>query len=201
MPWIKVDDHFDEHPKMARVGPIGWAVWLAALAYCNRNLTDGFVPFTAARRLVSWELLLPHPSEPERELVYSVGIGTGAHGHDLECSEVVDMLVSAGILEHVAGGYRIHDYLDYQPSKAEVLEERARNAARQGRSRKSRRESQAQSHGESQRDIDHSHGGSTGGPVPVPVPVSRSSSLGSTNPTGSVGRARGLVAVDAREGR
>jgi hypothetical protein len=33
-------------------------------------------------------------------------------------------LVTSGVLDEVAGGYQIHDYLDYQPSKAEVLAER-----------------------------------------------------------------------------
>ena len=28
MPWIKVDDHFDEHPKIAKCGPLGIAMWL-----------------------------------------------------------------------------------------------------------------------------------------------------------------------------
>lgn len=180
MPWVKVDDHFDEHPKMARVGPLGWAVWLAGLAYCNRNLTDGFIPFAAARSLVSWDMLLPHPTEPDRELVYTIGIGSGAHGHDVECSEVIDMLVDAGIWEHVPGGYRVHDYGDYQPSKADVMEERARSAERQQRSRMSRGKSQ----GKSQRDSRTSHSGSAGGPVPVPVPVAPS---GSYEPSGANG--------------
>jgi hypothetical protein len=180
MPWVKVDDHFDEHPKMLKVGPIGWALWLAGLAYCNRNLTDGFIPFTAARSLVSWEFLMPHPEGEGRELIYTVGVGTGMHGQDVECSFVIDMLVDAGIWEQVPGGYRIHDYADFQPSKAEVLEERARSAERQQRSRQSRGMSQGKSQRDSQRDITRQSQPRHTGPVPVPVPVP---ALGSIEPS------------------
>ena len=54
MPWVKIDDHFSEHPKHARVGPPGWGYWLAGLAYANRNLTDGFIPHAVAYSLATW---------------------------------------------------------------------------------------------------------------------------------------------------
>lgn len=36
MVWVKIDDHFDEHPKMQQIGPLGWGYWLAGLV-CERE--------------------------------------------------------------------------------------------------------------------------------------------------------------------
>lgn len=144
MPWVKVDDHFDEHPKMARVGPLGWAMWLAGLAYCNRNLTDGFIPYTTARRLVSWDFLMPRNGSTI-ESIWTVGINTGMHGEDVDSPLVIGMLVNAGLWEEVPGGYRVHDYMEYQPSKLEVVAEREKWAAKKRRGRPSRGDSKGDS--------------------------------------------------------
>lgn len=151
MPWVKVDDHFDEHPKMARVGPLGWAMWLAGLAYCNRNLTDGFIPYTTARRLVSWDFLMPRNGS-DIESIWSVGINTGMHGEDVDSPLVIGMLVDAGLWEEVPGGYRVHDFMEYQPSKSEVVAERQKWADKKRRGRPSKGESTGDSMGDSTLD-------------------------------------------------
>ena len=151
MPWVKVDDHFDEHPKMARVGPLGWAMWLAGLAYCNRNLTDGFIPYTTARRLVSWDFLMPRNGS-DIESIWTVGINTVMHGEDVDSPLVIGMLVDAGLWEEVPGGYRVHDYMEYQPSKLEVVAEREKWAAKKRRGRPSRGDSPGDSQGDSTLD-------------------------------------------------
>ena len=151
MPWVKVDDHCDEHPKMARVGPLGWAMWLAGLAYCNRNLTDGFIPYTTARRLVSWDFLMPRNGS-DIESIWTVGINSGMHGEDVDSPLVIGMLVDAGLWEEVPGGYRVHDYMEYQPSKLEVVAEREKWAAKKRRGRPSRGDSPGDSQGDSTLD-------------------------------------------------
>jgi hypothetical protein len=158
MPWIKVDDHFDEHPKFAKAGPLGIAMWLAGLAYCNRNLTDGFVPWGIARSLLAWEFLKPHPEDASREMIWTVDVGRGMHGEQVTCEFVIELLVDAGLWEDVPGGYRVHDFDDYQPSKAEVLAEREKVRGRVTKCRNARRNAVT-------------NGGVTGAPVPVPVPV------------------------------
>src|SRR4051812_23247517 len=110
MAWIRVDDHFDEHPKLAQAGPLGWAVWLAGLAYCNRNLTDGFIPWARARSLVSWEFLGDDTGDSRGRKVYSVSVSCGMTGEDVTAQLVIDRLVVAGLWEEVDGGFRIHDY-------------------------------------------------------------------------------------------
>lgn len=148
MPWIKVDDHFDEHPKLARVGPLGWSLWLAGLAYCNRNLTDGFIPYITARRLVSWEFLMPRDGS-DVEQVWSIGINTGMHGEDVDSDLVIGLLIDAGLWEEVTAGYRVHDYQEYQPSKADVVAERQKWADKKRRGRQSHGDSRGDSGGDS----------------------------------------------------
>lgn len=120
MAWVKIDDHFDEHPKLAAVGPIGWGVWLAGLAYCNRNLTDGFIPRPVAESIGGkWRVYVP--TEDGREQVWRINRSSGMVGQDMDTEWAISLLVQVGLWEEVEGGYRVHDYSDYQPSKDEVL--------------------------------------------------------------------------------
>jgi hypothetical protein len=120
MTWVRIDDQFPDHPKVVAAGPL--AGWLAVcgLCYCNRNLTDGFIPRAVAHRLTSFE---------------HIGIETGgdgqtfAVGDDASCEWMAQVLVEHGIWREVAGGYAIHDYGEYQLSKAEILELRSKKAA------------------------------------------------------------------------
>src|SRR6266496_292269 len=108
MPWVRVDDHFDEHPKFAQAGPLGMALWVTGLAYCNRNLTDGFIPWAVAQRLLTWEYL--GPVEERGRRVYKIGVACGMAGEDVDCDLVIALLVEARLWEEVSGGYRVHDY-------------------------------------------------------------------------------------------
>ena len=119
MGWVRLDDQFPQHPKVIGIGPLGIAMQIAGLCYCNRYLTDGFVPESAIPTLLDF-----------RELDQHAFNGVGG-----VCWMAVEKLVSSGIWERVGGGYNIHDYLFYQPSKARVLKERELNRARQGRFR------------------------------------------------------------------
>lgn len=132
MTWVRIDDHFDEHPKLAAVGPVGWGVWLAGLAYCNRNLTDGFIPYSVAEGIGgNWRIRLPAPEgdSDDREQIWDIARGSGMHGEDMDTGWVIDLLVFYGLWERCHGGYRIHDYQDYQPTKAAVMEQREKKAA------------------------------------------------------------------------
>lgn len=107
MPWVKLDEGFPEHPKVLAVG--GDAGWLhvCAIAYCNRNLTDGFVP----------EVVLARLSDRRRPV------------------DLVRRLVDAGMWESVAGGWRIHDFLEYQASRSKVFDDRQKARDRMARNR------------------------------------------------------------------
>lgn len=110
MSWVKIDDQFPMHPKVVQSGPLGMAMQVAALCYCNRFLTDGFIPAGIVPTLINLT------------------------GQSETCEQLVDKLVQLGIWEEADGGYRIHDYLKYQPSKEDVLRDRQQksDAGRKG---------------------------------------------------------------------
>lgn len=170
MPWIKVDDHFDEHPKHAAVGPVGWGVWLAGLAYCNRNLTDGFIPWSVAEGMGgTWRVRVLEDDEINRVVqhrIWTIGITSGMQGDDMSGEWVADLLVEYGLWERVEGGFHVHDYESYQPSKADVLEERRKWADKKKSQRESPKESPRESPKESSPRPNR--------PVPVPVPLESS---------------------------
>ena len=119
MSWVKIDDQMADHPKFAgldRFAPLALALQVRAFCYASRHLTDGFLPAGIIPGLLdgfeSW------------------GIETGgvrgmfAVGSDGDEFDWPAIMVGAGLWEQREGGYLIHDYLDYNPSKAEVLAQR-----------------------------------------------------------------------------
>lgn len=86
--YAKFDVLASEHPKVVSLVPrIKWA-WFEAICYCQRNLTDGFIPAAAVRK-------------------------NGWGG-------AVGPLLLAGLWEQGEDGYIVHDYLDWNDSRAEV---------------------------------------------------------------------------------
>jgi hypothetical protein len=163
MPWVKIDDHFDEHPKHAQAGPLGWALWLAGLAYCNRNLTDGFIPWTTARTLVAWTFL-DDATDERGQCICTIAVCCGAVGQDVTSELVIDRLLAAGLWENVDGGYYVHDYPAYQPTKAQVLAERAQKVAAGQAGGQASAQARAQA-------VAQAAAQANSNPVPVPVPV------------------------------
>lgn len=117
MTWVRISDDFIDHPKVVGLGgdaPIAITLWLAALGYCNRYLTDGFVPAGVLGRLTT---LTP-----------------------AEVRLASEALVDAGLWEKAAHGYQFHDYADYQLTKEAVLEKRQQNRERMARFRNADRD-------------------------------------------------------------
>lgn len=102
MAWVKLDDSMPMHPKLLAAGVTGFALDVAGLAYCNRYQTDGFIPAG------SLNAVLPSLKN---------------------ASKVAGKLVEVGRWEKVEGGWVIHDYLTYQPSKAHVRDVSEKRAA------------------------------------------------------------------------
>lgn len=56
MPWVRLEDNFPEHSKIAGLSAHAFRLHVEALCYCARNLTDGYISedalkrFTGARR-------------------------------------------------------------------------------------------------------------------------------------------------------
>ena len=125
MTWFRIDDGLDEHPKveamleqdeLRSLAAIG--LWTLMGANSSRRLTDGRV----TKRVIGH--LAP------------------VHGQAL-----IAELREAGLVDPSSGGaIQIHDFLDHNPSKAEVLERRRADAERKARAReeKKRRDHEAQ---------------------------------------------------------
>ena len=107
MAYIKLDDRFPDHPKIVQAGPDAAYLYVCGLCYCNRYLTDGYIPEAIVPRLTSYA------DEQIKQLV----------------SRLLDARlwhVSSNALAH--NGYEVHGYLEYQSGRASV---EAIRAARQ----------------------------------------------------------------------
>lgn len=110
MAWVRYDQGFPRHPKVRRaarvLGSNGLgrvlAVHLEATCYCNEHLTDGHIDHSIAKLFESDR----HPIQVLRVFARD----------------------SIRLAIKVKGGFQLHDYDDYQPSKAEV--EKARQKER-----------------------------------------------------------------------
>lgn len=51
MTWFKMDDHFDENPKVIGLSDAAYRLYVAAMCYSSRNTSDGFVPVAQISRL------------------------------------------------------------------------------------------------------------------------------------------------------
>lgn len=122
MPWVKIDDMFPHHPKVAEVGPLGLAMYVAGLCYSSRYLTDGFIPRSVIPMLLDFDgvsIIEDDEDEyPQSEL-------------PVNPVRIAKSLTDVGLWHQVSGGYQIHDYLKYQPSGEQVKIQREQNAERQ----------------------------------------------------------------------
>lgn len=105
--WARFDDQFPDHPKIEPLSDAAYRLHTTAvIGQCSRFLTDGYVNRNAFHRLSSrW---------PNAE-------------------ELANELVEAGLWELCDDGWRIHDYLDWNPSRDKVLEDRSKARARKER--------------------------------------------------------------------
>lgn len=108
MSWAKLDDRFYNHPKMRTLNASAGWLWARALSYAAAYETDGLLSKGALRTI----------SARKRDR---------------------DRLVAAGLWEDLGDGVCfIHDFLDYNPSRAELDEKRAATRERVARSRQDR---------------------------------------------------------------
>jgi len=92
MPWVKFDDQYADHPKLDDVSDAAFRLHVTATCFASRYLTDGFIKHSTLPKLCRHD-------DPEA---------------------IANELVDAGLFDLAEGGYVVHDYLDYNPSKAEV---------------------------------------------------------------------------------
>ncbi|MFE5628445.1 hypothetical protein [Streptomyces sp. NPDC056543] len=103
MPWVRLDDRFPTHRKVALLSDRAFRLYVSALCWSSENLTEGRI------------------LEKELPLVSRI------RGPKTAAAE----LEAAGLWDRAEAGWAIHDYLEYNPDRARVQSDRAANAARQ----------------------------------------------------------------------
>lgn len=154
MTWVRLDDRFPSHRKVALLSDRAFRLYVSALCWSSENLTEGKIL--------------------DRELTVVARVRSmKATARELEAAQLWDRLPD---------GWQIHDYLDFNPTSEQVRAERDANAARQKRFRD--RKAAAKAEAEAQEKIESngvtngvSNGVSNGTPCPSPYP---STSYGST---------------------
>jgi hypothetical protein len=162
MVWAKIDDEILDNPKIAKAGPFGFAMHVAGITWCCRNLSDGKIPYGRVTALVTCDRITFDTANP---LALPNGPRSMGGAEGLDPYLIADHLVVCGLWDRTDDGYEIHDFLEYNPSRAEVESKRSREAQRQDEYRKSRTKSR--------RDTPSSNGVShtvnTSLPDPVPL--------------------------------
>jgi hypothetical protein len=137
MAWARIDDLMPEHPKILALSDRCFRAYVTALCWCSRNLTDGYIPNAA---------------------LASIGADDEA---------VLGELWRAKLWKRQGKrGWLIHDYLEYNPSRAEVLAKRQQKAEAGSKG--------GQAAALARATADAQAGATPSGTSPVPSPIDRS---------------------------
>lgn len=91
MTWANFDDGYADHPKIIGLSDGAFRLHASSVLYCSRYLTDGFIPKPQVSKLI-----------PTFRAAY------------------VNELIKSGLWVAEGGGYYVHDYLQWNRSKAEI---------------------------------------------------------------------------------
>jgi hypothetical protein len=94
--WLKVDDGFYAHPKVRNLSFAAVGLWTVTASFASRFGTDGALS--------------------QEDLSYLLRTRRAARAAPRLAKE----LVAAGLWEVTGDGYRIHDFTDWNPTRAEV---------------------------------------------------------------------------------
>lgn len=111
MAWARSETSILNHRKFVGLDPAAVGLWTMGNAYCMDQLTDGLIPRVQLPRLIF--------AKPQR------------------CVALAEALVKAGLWEHDGDDYRVHDYLDWNPSRAQIRADREAARARMKQHRRS----------------------------------------------------------------
>lgn len=111
MTWVKIDDSFPDHPKIKGLKDDEFRLYMTALCYSSRYLTDGVIPLNIVRTFIE----------------------------SRSKSSRISALVDANLWEIVAENVVILSYSEYQFTKERIESERKLAAERMAKSRGLRR--------------------------------------------------------------
>jgi hypothetical protein len=105
----KFDDGIIDNPKFEKAGAAACWLWFCSVLVSRRGLTDGFISKLKVQTLV------PGLTQPYKH---------------------ADKLVQCGLWDEALGGYQVHDYLEWNPSKIQVEEYRQHDKDRKQSARR-----------------------------------------------------------------
>ena len=126
MPWFRLDDSFHSHPKVIAAGNEAIGLYVRCGTYAAEHSTDGII------------------SEDIAVLYGASDTGSRRNPGTGKPETLAETLIRTTLWRRVRGGWKMPDYLDYNPSKMAVDKERKAAAERQRRRREvvvSRRDS------------------------------------------------------------
>lgn len=123
MAWFKMDDGFAFHPKTLAAGNAAAGAFARMGTWSSDQLTEGHIPTVQARLIAS-----------PRELKTLAEVGY-LHKPGDRCHCLTERPEGALVVPADWSGYWLHDFLEYNPTRAKVLAERARATERQRRAR------------------------------------------------------------------
>lgn len=100
MSWVRIHDDAMNSLKVMRLSDSAFRLWMKGLCYCQRQLTDGAIPIEWLKDI-------------------------GAKRKDVEMLSASMVDGKAPLWEPTTGGYRVHDYLDWNDSRAVVTKKRS----------------------------------------------------------------------------
>ncbi len=102
-PWAKYEVDFINHPKFRALQANAICLWIEGKNYCDENMTDGLIPAHIVKQFRF------SGKKSIEALLASCGLKNGADHY-------------APLWEaHAIGGYKMHDYLEYNDSRDVVL--------------------------------------------------------------------------------
>ncbi len=101
MGWVKLDDAFHAHPKVLAAGLEATGLFVMSLSYSASYLTDGHITN-------QW-----------------VQMTAGKRWEQL-----ANRLVEVGLWNPLPEGFQVHDYADWNFTRAQVLDRRRKDSAR-----------------------------------------------------------------------
>lgn len=128
MPWVRYDDDYPNHPKVAPLTDRLYRLHTSAIFWCAHHLTDGVI------RVHLLEQIHLRPRTRPVDANRLVDAGLFHRAGDAPCPS--EACPHDG---RVPDGWIIHDYWDYQPRRSAVERERKDRADRQRRWRERRR--------------------------------------------------------------
>jgi hypothetical protein len=127
MPWFALDDGFDTHPKVRKAGNAAVGLFVRLGVHATRHLTEGHLDGSIVRS---------YGTAPNIRKLVAVGMLHEAGHACPRCPQLAD------------GDYFIHDYLDYNKSRAQIEAARENARKRQQKGRDTARANRNRTHSE-----------------------------------------------------